>query len=184
MTDPFSRNNPFIHRPGWLIVILAAAVALPGCPRFAGPVQPKPWVAFESKEGKFKALFPIQPSHKTSGDGREHRYTADYRNGARVLRVAYELDYDSSITLADRFEAVANMEGVRGDVRTVEISLGGHPGMEAEYEIVDDESTIVMRHRIYHVGTTSYQVLAGMFKGEDAHQDVERFFQSFELLPE
>src|SRR5688572_25115221 len=94
-----------------LTVVAAVGVSSAGCLRQGGPSPADPWVPFESKEGNFKALFPQRPTHKTTKDGREHRYTVEYRGGRRVLRVSYEHDYDTGVAIAERFKQVGKLPG-------------------------------------------------------------------------
>jgi hypothetical protein len=140
------------------------------------------WVPFESREGNFKALFPVPPTHTTTADGKEHRYTAQLRRGRLLLRAAYEHGYDTSIPVARRFAEIAKLPDVRGAITPAAVSLAGRPGMEATYEMMDAADAFVVRHRIYHVGRTSYQVQAVAAKSERAEAEIDRFFSSFQFL--
>ena len=164
----------------WVAVLGAVTACVP-----SGPARDAEWVPFTSEEGGFRALFPVAPTHKTSADGREHRYTAQYARGSRLLRASYELDYDTSVSLEDRFAAVGRSADVQGPVNPAAVTIDGNAGMEATYKMVSGSTTATMRHCIFHVGTTSYQLLAVMTeRGQDADADAEaeRFFGSFELL--
>ena len=159
-----------------LIVFAAAGLLAAGC------FPEKKWLPFESKDGNFKVEFPAKHKSTTSADGKEHRFTTEYRGGRRVLRVGYELDADVGVSIANRFKEVERLPKVRGPVKVTTIKFGKHPAMEATYQMGEGPRAIMFRHRIYHVGTTSYQVIAAMQTGENGQKDAERFLASFQLL--
>jgi hypothetical protein len=146
--------------------------------------KPKRWVELKSPEGRFKVLLPENPSHGKSKDGKEHRYTVVDRNGTRVLRVCYEPNFDKTITLDDRIQGLGKLAGIQGKITQRPLKLGKHSGIEAVYEIKEDGDVFEARHRVYHAKTTSYQVIAMVLKGHDTPEDVERFFNSFQILGE
>jgi hypothetical protein len=141
------------------------------------------WVAFESPEGGFRVEFPVKPTHTTSADGQEHRYTAQYGLADGLLRASYELDFDTTTTIESRIAAIESAPAVTRFTGPVTVTVGGHPGLEASYEMEEGGTSFAMRHRIFHVGTTSYQLQAVIEEGQSAEPDVERFFASFALLP-
>lgn len=164
----------------WIVVCLLA-----GC----GQMIPSPvasftvWAEFKSQEGGFRASFSGVPEHTTSDDGKEHRYTSQYRGGKRALRVAYEHDFDTSIPVAARLEKIKEeMQPSKAETREVE--LEGHPGMELSIEFERDGSPWKARIRYFHVGTTSYGLLAFAERGEDAEADFRQFFASVRLIGE
>jgi len=164
----------------WIVVCF-----LVGC----GQMIPEPtaqsttWAEFTCEKGGFRASFPGVPQHTTSADGKEHRYTSEYRNGKRLLRVAYEQGFDTSIPVAARLDKIKEeMQATKAETREVE--LEGHPGMELSIELERDGGPWKARIRYFHVGTTSYGLTAFAQRGEDAEADFRQFFASVRLIGE
>lgn len=167
--------------------LLISAASLVLCCTGCGPKnEPTPaanWSVYKYPEGGCKVLFPVPPSYTVSSDGKEQRHTAQYREGKRLLRVSFERDFDTSVPIANRFAEVAKLPKVRGAVTTSNVVLGPHQGMEAKYAMETEGKTLNFRHRIFHVGTSSYTLMSVTAVGENADGDIERFFGSLELLP-
>jgi len=166
-----------------LTFVVPLIILATGCGFVPAPQQPAPWMTFTSAEGNFKTQFPASPTHSLSSDSLEHRFTAQYANGARLLRVGYEHNSNQNDTLADRIERLSALS-TTGKVTSVAISRDGHPGMEATYDMLSGEHTFIVRHRIYVSETTSYQVISVMLKGENAAADTRKFFAAFRILPQ
>lgn len=141
------------------------------------------WVWFRSRPGDFKVAFPHDPAHSTSREGREHRYTAEYRNGA-MLQVSFEDDGGAWLG-ADEFRLPEAPAGGPVEIRAELIRpQGRYPGFAATYELGEGTDALVVHHRVYRagVGGRLYQVIAMMKKSDPAPEDVERFFSSFEIF--
>ena len=65
---------------------------------------------------------------------------------------------------------------------TREVELEGHPGMELSIEVEREGSLQNGRIRYFHVGTTSYGLMAFAEKSEDAEADFQQFFASVRLI--
>ena len=160
---------------------LFACCALVGCCCGVPPnssSSPKP---FTSQPGNFRASFPTEPTHHTSDDGLEHRYTSETRRGRVVFRASYELNAGIVVSPAERMQITTDELGAQ-DVTIRSLILQGFPGAEARYSTHDPDGTIHVRHRVYHVGDTSYQVIVGWEDGLEVTEAANRFFNSFELI--
>ena len=143
------------------------------------------WVWFQSRMGDFKVAFPHDPVYSTSVGAKENRYTVEYRDGA-VLRVAFEDDGGAWLG-ADEFRPPEGVPAPAGPVEPEPIvPRGRYPGFAATYEAGEGADAVVVHHRVYRagVGGRLYQVVAIMKKSDPAPEDVERFFSSFEILPD
>ena len=165
--------------------LVAASIWVSGCccpvlPQPA-PSSTNPWSSFSSTEGNFRASFPTKPSHTASNDGREQRYTSQVWDGQLLLRVAYELNAGVEISPEERLEVTTKTLGAQ-NVSILPLTLQGHAGAEAIYKTREGRDTFHFRHRIYHVGETSYQVMVVVANAQRADAEAERFFATFELL--
>lgn len=183
---------PNARMHSWLPVampILAASLWLTGCccptiplaPQPGGSSLDQPWTEFTSTEGNFRALFPTDPTHATSDDGREHRHTSQVRGGMLLFRIAYELNAGVELSPEERMRITTESLAAKA-VQITPLTLQGHPGAEARYQTRDGRDTFHFRHRVYHVGDTSYQVMVVVANEEEAEAESNRFFDSFELI--
>ena len=85
------------------------------------------------------------------------------------------------MTPAEKLEVVvAELADNGAPVRSLETNR--QASAEATYTMRDGGSTMFVRHRIYHKGSTVYQVMVVEAGGERSKAEAERFFNSFELL--
>ena len=174
------------RRTRWSLGLACVFVfSVNGCccpmPIWTGQNANKPWFPFTSVEGNFRTSFPTEPTHTTSDDGLEHRYTSQIRRGLLLFRASYELNADLQTTPKERLELTTKTMAAE-NVTIETLDLQGHPGAEATYTTRDEGTVVRLRHRVYQVGDTSYQVMAVMANGERADAEANRFFQSFQLI--
>lgn len=178
------------HRCGFQLAMrLVIVCALAGCTR--APDSPRPlgtttwssaWVPFDSSEGKFRVSFPGRPTRTVSSDGREVRFSTPSTSGRCLLRASYDEKANTNLPLQARFDAVAKLPKVKQMTPSVEVLTGPHKGLEARYEMHSEDAVRLVRHRVYHVGETLYQVMVLAERGAEAEADFDKFFASFEIL--
>lgn len=167
------------------LVSLTLAGFISGCcfcpvPPGDVPAPVDSWHEFTSVEGNFRASFPKRPELSASDDGLEQRYTAELRNREEAYRAAYELSANPTLSPMEKMKLTAR-ELQAENVSIHELQLQGHPGAEGIYTTVDGPHRYHVRHRIYHVDTTVYQVMVVVGNAEPG-DDADRFFDSFQLL--
>jgi hypothetical protein len=155
---------------------------------------PEPANLFKPEGGGFSIVPPyaLQETSQTvdteAGPLEIRMFAAE--QGQQAWLVGYS-DYPEELVQASdpaamlagvRDGAVSNVNGQL--VSDVEATLAGYPGREFSATVTQNGQEMVMRERVYLVGNRLYQILVVVPKGEENSQEVEAFFESFQLTAE
>ncbi|TAE58741.1 MAG: hypothetical protein EAZ76_06940 [Nostocales cyanobacterium] len=156
------------------------------------------WSVFSSAEGGFRILMPGEPQFtkqqvKTkTGEVDVNLFSVERKGEGTKYTVAY-IDYPQEyIDLLSKRNLVAQaidtgkktaLDKAKGSIISEEkITLDGYEGKEVNYTKPGD---IVVKHRIFLVGTRLYQVTAETTKEKQKFltKSISGFCDSFKLLP-
>lgn len=145
------------------------------------------WTKFTSEKGRFSVLMPGVPEDKVETTPSEHGpYTTHLfilRQQGNVFLIGW-VDYDPSFNFNRQAELEMNRDNfVKGVNATLldtrSLTIDGYPALEFSAEV----SGRVFRSRVYMVGRRPYQIVIGSQKGVDDSVNVNRFFNSFKVIP-
>ncbi len=143
------------------------------------------WQKYTFAEAGFSAQFPAEPEHSTE---RDEDGAISYTYGVTVegTDVFYSVTYDDMPQEALDAGAKAILDGVAeslADVTTSkkEIKLDGHPGMEVLMEFEEEGVPVMIKNRIFVVGSRMYQVMVVCRVEEKGSADFNRFHDSFQI---
>jgi hypothetical protein len=160
-------------------------------PLLLGAAQEAEWKAFKPREGNFSVLLPGKPKEQQqavrtpSGTIDVNLYVAELKGG--TFAVGYAEFPEQTVkpgTTGRRLDnardgAVANAGGKLTKERR--INLDRYPGREVHIEI-DGKGNVLTR--FYAVKNKLYQLVVLGSKDRVYSPDTEKFFDSFQLLPE
>ncbi len=154
--------------------------------------QTSEWSHLDSAEGRFSVSMPSKPEPTSrvvdTAVGKLPLYTFGSATRVAQLIVSYA-DYPSEPSDAAQYEKV--LDGVRDGVLKgldadllieTRITLQGHPGREWRAIKAAGDVEIVFSWKVYLVGRRLYQLGAATTKADAEAPEVERFFNSFQLL--
>jgi hypothetical protein len=145
------------------------------------------WVRRDPEAGRFSILLPesVEEKNETGSVG-NFPYTTHLLMGKtdKALFIVGWVDYDPDFNFSVQSELEANRDkfvaGVKGTLLgTTKIVLNGYPGIEFTAET----DQVFFKSRVYIVGRRPYQLIAGIYKGQDESTNVARFFDSFQVKP-
>ncbi len=151
------------------------------------------WQTFTSTEGRFSAAFPGEPTESNqianSEIGELNNYFFKHANGSTQYVVSY-VDYpadaisgsDPKLMVAEGFsKTFESSPDTNKVVSKSEITVDGHPGMEAEIEYTSGN---YVWYKQLLVDNRMYQVLATALTSSknDLDDEARKFHESFELL--
>ena len=154
--------------------------------------QTAEWSKLDSVEGRFSASMPSKPEPGTkdvdTAVGKLALYTFSSSNNVAQLMISYA-DYPNEPSNAAQYEKV--LDGVRDGVlkglgadliSETRVILKGHPGREMRARKMSGDVEIVFSWKVYLVGRRLYQMGAATTKADAEAPDVQRFFNSFQLI--
>lgn len=164
-----------------ILALLILAGTLPN-------TQQAPWKEFSSAEGKFSAAMPDDPTTNAvatyTSKGRLLTHTVSSTdkelNQYLVSWTEYPEESIEQRATETKFDKIRDaLVGHKGGKVLSESAVNqGHPAREVTFSVPENR---VIRVRFYFVRNRFYQVMAES-KGENS-EAVERFFNSFKLLP-
>ena len=164
-----------------VLLILLAAICVAG---FQGAGE---WIKFESPQGLFSVLMPVQPTEqKGTTESPYGPYTTNLylSKGKGEMYMAGWVDYDPKYTFEVQKELEANRDNfakaIKGTVgSTTPITFKGNPGIEFDGTTPD----YAFRSRVYIVGKRPYMLVAAFPAGGEGAPNINKFLSSFELTP-
>ncbi len=184
-------------RNTWLQTLLnktcsVAIVGLLCCGWALAFQQTADWAKLDSVEGRFSVSMPTKPEAGTrdvdTAVGKLPLYTFNSANNVAQVIVSYA-DYPTEPSDAAQYEKV--LDGVRdGLLRGLEadlisetrVILKSHPGRELRAKRMFGDVEIVFTWKIYLVGRRLYQMGAATTTADAEAPDVQKFFNSFQLM--
>lgn len=153
------------------------------------------WQALRDPKSRFAAQFPSKPKYSTqeldtaAGKLTMHQWIVEVDAGKRAFLLIYA-DFPGPAAGADpktvldaaRDGGVNNIHGEL--VQETSIKIDGHPGREFTVRGKAGDTTVVLRVRIYLVGSRLYQLQAVAEEGLMNKKEADKFFASFKLEPE
>ena len=174
----------FGHGKAVLPSVIAFAVAALACGQ-------QPWLRMESKGGRFAVSMPGRPTDSTKhvnasyGPVEVHISAVSLGDTAFVVMYSdYPSEYlkaqDSKAILDDaRDGAVANTQGTL--LSELLITRDGNPGRDIKISVAEGKAT--SQDRLVLVGRRLYQLIVVTTVSRSNSPAIERFRDSFELLP-
>jgi hypothetical protein len=158
------------------------------------------WVSVENRPGKFKALFPRTPEETEQnvetaiGPLKMKIFMYEvgkYKDDNAAYGLTY-IDYPDSLVSSDfKDEILDNFfeKGLEGFARNIKgtliskkvISMKGYPGRQARVSFANGQG--IMNLKMYLVKNRSYFLEVGYEKEKEGNPAIDKFFNSFELLP-
>ncbi|HUK86077.1 MAG TPA: hypothetical protein VLT85_00305 [Terriglobales bacterium] len=161
---------------GWLLLL---ALAL-GC-------KPAPWVSYASPEGRYRILFPVQPTLQSQqapgADGskfQQHMAMATDRSGAFYAAGYFDLG-EAGFDLDQAPEAAVPKGGL---ISRRAITLGRYPGRELRFIATDPHGNQgFVAARFYLVDKRVYvvQYIVPKSAGQELPDTAARYFDSFQV---
>jgi hypothetical protein len=167
--------------------IAAAFLILFGAIYSAGFQGAGEWIKFESTQGLFSMLMPVQPTEQK--DTKESPYGPYTTNlylskGSGEMFMAGWVDYDPKYIVDAQKELDANRDNFAIAVKatlgtTTRITFKGNPGIEFD----GTTPNYSFKSRVYIVGKRPYMLVVAFAAGGEASPNINKFFSSFELAP-
>lgn len=173
---------------------LVAIVTLLCCGWGLAFQQTAPWTKLDSVEGRFSVSMPSTPELVTrdvdTAVGKLALYTFGSSNKVAQVVISYA-DYPTVPNNVAQNERVLDgvrdgvLKGLEGDlISETRVILKGYPGRELRARKMFGDVEIVFTWKMYLVGRRLYQMGAATTKADVDVPDVQRFFNSFQLLEE
>jgi hypothetical protein len=155
-----------------------------------GPL-PAAWKEFTSQQGRFKALFPEQPTEETKNPppgvvGNPIYKIYIFRSNKKELFQVLYSDFSDDIVKKHGTEKLVDTlaKSVAADAKGSiqeqhKTSLGNVRGAEVKVGV---PNTGIITARVFLSGNRGYQVVAAMPSEKATSEDVKRFLDSFQLL--
>lgn len=170
---------------------LAACLVLLLATLASGFAHAAEWVKYTSAEGRYSVLMPQQPSLKsqeaTAATGETFtQYMAQTSDADSYYMLSY-FDYTTNMAFSLDKGRDGMVTAVNGTLLSEQaITLGGQPGRDIKVSATNSGIALIIRARIYNIGTRVY-VLQHMFtKATDTTANAAKttkFFDSFKLTP-
>jgi hypothetical protein len=151
--------------------------------------RPAEWVKYTSHEGRYSVLIPQQPTLKeqeaTASTGETFtQYMAQTSDADSYYMLSY-FDYTSNMAFSLDKGRDGMVNAVNGTIISEQaITLGGQPGRDLKVSATTKGIDLIIRARIYNIGTRVY-VLQHMFtKASDTPAlaaKTTRYFNSFKV---
>jgi hypothetical protein len=139
------------------------------------------WQVLEAKEWGFKVELPGRAEKHAIGD--TVMYLANGPNGGAYGEFDVAVENLSASALEQGPKGVLENCTAFGKIlQKKEISLKGHPGIEVSFENEVSARKIIEFHRFYVVNKRLYDLHVRMEQGKVNREDVDRFFNSFQLI--
>ena len=142
------------------------------------------WITFNSAEGKFSALLPVEPSAQSDSSTDYPTYTTKMflsRNKTDIFVVGW-VDYESSYSFDPQKELEANrdnfVKGINGTlVSTKNTEFNGYKAVE----FVATSGSYYWTSKVFLVGRRPYQLLVGSNTGVVSENET-KFYNSFSII--
>jgi hypothetical protein len=148
------------------------------------------WIKYNSPEGRYSVLVPIQPKLSTqesaTADGEKFtQYKATVIDANAVFLAGY-FDHVPGTTFSLDKARDGMVGAVKGTLLSESaISLGGYPGLELKVSAKGSDGTeFLMRARFYDVDKRVYVIQFILPRSEDGSASAEkaaRYFDSFQV---
>ena len=145
------------------------------------------WARFTSDEGRFSVAMPGVPEDQVETKPSDHGpYTTRLfvlRHQSNVFLIGY-VDYDPSFNFNRQAELEMNrdnfIKGIKATLMTTRsLTIDGYQVIEFTAE----NEQRLFTSRVYMVGRRPYQIVVGSPKGTDDSVTINRFFNSFKIIP-
>ena len=154
--------------------------------------QTAEWSKLDSVEGRFSASMPSKPEPGTldvdTNFGKVSLYTFSSSSQVAQLVMSYA-DYPREPSDVAQYEKVLDgvrdgvLKGLKADlISETRVVLKNHPGRELRAKKMSGEVEIVFTWKMYLVGRRLYQLGAATTKADAEAPDLQRFFNSFQLM--
>jgi hypothetical protein len=145
------------------------------------------WARFTSDVGRFSVVMPGIPEDKVETTPSDHGpYTTHLfilRNEQNVFLIGY-VDYDPSFNFNRQAELEMNRDNfIKGLSATLLTTRSLRIDGYAVLEFTAENAQKVFTSRVYMVGRRPYQIVVGSPKGVDDSVNINRFFNSFKIMP-
>ena len=145
------------------------------------------WAKFTSDEGRFSVVIPGTPEDTVKTTPSDHGpYTTHLyvlRNDRNVFLIAY-VDYDPSFNFNRQMELEMNRDNfIKGLGATLLTTRSLRIDGYSVLEFTAEGPQKVFTSRVYMVGRRPYQIVIGSPKGVDDSVTINRFFNSFKIVP-
>lgn len=158
------------------------------------------WVTVQNKPGKFKVLFPRAPQESEQKletaigplKMKIFMYEVDkFKDDNAMYGLMYS-DYPDSLVNSDFKDEILDnffekaIEGAANNIKGTilskkTISIKGYPGRQARVSFAEGQG--IMNLRMYLVKNRSYFLEVGYEKDKEGNAAIDKFFNSFELMP-
>jgi hypothetical protein len=145
------------------------------------------WAKFTSDDGRFSVVIPGVPEDKVETTPSDHGpYTTHLfilRHQQNVFLIGY-VDYDPSFNFNRQAELEMNRDNfIKGLSATLLTTRSLRIDGYAVLEFTAENAQKVFTSRVYMVGRRPYQIVIGSPKGVDDSVTINRFFNSFKIIP-
>jgi hypothetical protein len=149
------------------------------------------WVKYTSAEGRYSVLVPQQPTlnsqEATASTGETFtQYMAQTSDADSYYMLSY-FDYTPGMAFSLDKGRDGMVTAVKGTILSEQpITLGGHPGRDLKVSATSQNIPLIIRARLYNIGTRVYIIQHMFTKASDTAAvaaRTARFFDSFKLTP-
>ncbi len=149
------------------------------------PSDTHEWKEFASKEGRFSANFPTEPTVESKKDAKGDvtvTTQSTTENGAIAFFVIYS-DVMGDFSIVNAKEILKqSANAAKADPKSYkEVPLNGYPGLEFVAEIEKPDTKVLMKTRLYLVKNRLYQVIAAAEQSKKDKAEFDKFLDSFRL---
>jgi hypothetical protein len=167
-----------------MVMSIATCEAMEPSPPQSTPMAPsEAWVKYESKEGEYEVLFPVQPLVMTPKLQSGATFVLAYAK-SKDDKTTFSASFDNyTSNSADRYlEGVRRGMAARGELDKVELlKVDGKPAADYAYHQKKGDAVKYSRKLMIVDTNRVYQLVVGSLNEKPNEAEVKKFFDSFRL---